>query len=70
VIRRNTKISACVTILTLEEPTYTRLLEGSKRTETAREVYIGGNVYISTRYIIKGGVCISNNAIVHARSVV
>ena len=45
-----------------------RSLEESERTETAREVYIGENVYVSNGYIIKGGTCISNNAIVHAMS--
>jgi acetyltransferase-like isoleucine patch superfamily enzyme len=70
VIGRNTKIGARITILTLEEPIDTRLLEGSKRIETAREVYIGENVYVSNRCIIKGSVRIGNNAIVRAESVV
>lgn len=70
VIGRNTKIGARVTILTLEEPTHTRPLEGSKRTETARDVYIGGNVYIGSRCTIEGGVRIGNNVIVYAGSVV
>ena len=67
---RNTKIGARVTISTLEEPTGARPLEGSKRTETAREVYIGENVYIGDGCIIKGGVRIGDNAIVRAGSVV
>jgi acetyltransferase-like isoleucine patch superfamily enzyme len=70
VIRRNTKIGARVTISTLEEPINTRPLEGSERTETACEVYIGENVYVSNRCIIKGSVRIGDNAIVRARSVV
>jgi acetyltransferase-like isoleucine patch superfamily enzyme len=70
VIGRNTKIGARVTISTLKEPTLTRPMEGSERTETAREVYIGENVYIGDGCIIEAGVCIGDNAIVRAGSVV
>ena len=67
---RNTKIGARVTISTLEEPTDTRPLEGIERTGTAREVYIGENVYIGDGCIIRGGARIGDNAIVRAGSVV
>ena len=70
VVGRNTKIGARVIISTLEEPTHMRPLEGSERTETARGVFIGENVYIGDGCIIKGGVRIGDNAIVHAGSVV
>ena len=70
VIGRNTKIGACVTISTLEEPTSTRPMQGSERTETARKVSIGENVYIGDGCIIKAGSSIGNNAIVRAGSVV
>jgi acetyltransferase-like isoleucine patch superfamily enzyme len=69
-IGRNMKIGAHVTISTLEEPTDARPLQGSKRTETAREVYIGENVYIGDRCIIEAGVCIVDHAIVRAGSFV
>jgi acetyltransferase-like isoleucine patch superfamily enzyme len=69
-IGRNTKISARGTISTLEEPAVTMSLERSKRTETAREVCIGENVHIGDGCIIKAGVCIGNNAIVRAGSIV
>ena len=70
VIGRNTKIGARVTISTLKEPTVTRPLKASERTETACEVCIGENVYIGDGCIIKAGVSIGGNAIVHAGSVV
>jgi acetyltransferase-like isoleucine patch superfamily enzyme len=70
VIGRDTKIGARVTISTLEEPTDTRPMQGSERTETAREVYIGENAYIGDGCVIRGGVRIGDNAIVRAGSVV
>jgi acetyltransferase-like isoleucine patch superfamily enzyme len=70
VIGSNTKIGARVTISTLEEPTGARPLEESERTETAREVFIGENVYIGDGRIIKAGVRIGDNTIVRAGSVV
>ncbi|KAF3031332.1 Maltose acetyltransferase [Didymella keratinophila] len=70
VIGRNTRIGARVTISTLEEPTASRPMEGSERTETAREVYIGENAYIGDGCVIIGGVHIGDNAIVRAGSVV
>jgi acetyltransferase-like isoleucine patch superfamily enzyme len=70
VIGSNTKIGARVTISTLKEPTDTRPTEGSERTETAREVCIGENVYVGDGCIIEAGVCIAGNAIVRAGSVV
>jgi acetyltransferase-like isoleucine patch superfamily enzyme len=69
-IGRNTKIGARVTISTLEEPTVTRLPKGSRGIETAREVYVGENVHIGDGCIIEASVCIGNNAIVRAGSVV
>jgi acetyltransferase-like isoleucine patch superfamily enzyme len=69
-IGKNTKIGARVIISTLEEPTVTRLPKGSKGTETAREVYIGENVHIGDGCTIEAGLCIGNNAIVRAGSVV
>lgn len=69
-IGRNTKIDARVIISTLEEPTDTRSLEGSERTETAREDFIGENVYIGDGCIIQAGVRIGNNAIVRTGSIV
>jgi acetyltransferase-like isoleucine patch superfamily enzyme len=70
VIGRNTKIGACVTISTLDEPTDKRAMEESERTEIACEVYIGENAYIGDRCIVKAGVCIGDNVIVRAESVV
>jgi acetyltransferase-like isoleucine patch superfamily enzyme len=70
VIGKNTKIGARVTISTLEEPIDTRPLEESESTETAREVYIGENVYVGDGSVVKGGVRIGDNAIVRAGSVV
>jgi acetyltransferase-like isoleucine patch superfamily enzyme len=70
VIGSNTKIGARVTISTLKEPTDTRPTEGSERTETAREVSIGENVYIGDGCIIKAGARIGDNAILRAGSVV
>jgi acetyltransferase-like isoleucine patch superfamily enzyme len=69
-VGRNTKIGARVTISTLKVPTYTMSLKGSKGTEIAREVHIGDNVYIGDGCIIEAGVCIGNNAIVRAGSIV
>ena len=70
VIGKNTKIGARVTISTLVEPTDTRSMEGSERTETAGEVYIGENAYIGDGSSIKAGIRIGNNVIVHAGFVV
>jgi maltose O-acetyltransferase len=70
VIRKNIKISAYVTISTLDKPTNIRAIEGSKRIEIAYKVYIGKNAYISNRCIVKASVCIGNNVIVRAGSVV
>ena len=70
VIGKNTKIGARVTISTLDEPTDTRAMEGSERTEIAREVYIGENVYVGDGCIVKAGVRIGDNVIVRAGSVV
>jgi acetyltransferase-like isoleucine patch superfamily enzyme len=70
VIGSNTKIGACVTISTLEDPNDMRSLTGSERTETTREVFIGENVYIGDGCIIQAGVRIGNNTIVRAGSVV
>jgi acetyltransferase-like isoleucine patch superfamily enzyme len=70
VIGKNTKIGARVTISTLDKPTVSRSLEESERTETAREVCIGENAYISGGCIIKAGVRIGDNMIVRAGSVV
>jgi acetyltransferase-like isoleucine patch superfamily enzyme len=70
VIGSNTKIGARVTISTLKEPTDTRPIEGSERTETAREVSIGENVHIGDGCIIKAGARIGDNAVLRAVSVV
>ena len=70
VIGRDTTIGARVIISTLKQPTEARPLERSERTEAAREVCIGENVYIGVGCIIKGGVRIGDNAIVRAGSVV
>jgi acetyltransferase-like isoleucine patch superfamily enzyme len=70
VIGRNTKIGARVTISTLKEPVDTRPMTGGECTETAREVYIGENVYVGDGCVVKGGVRIGDNAIVRAGSVV
>jgi acetyltransferase-like isoleucine patch superfamily enzyme len=59
-----------VTILTLDKPTDKRAIEESKRIEIACKVYIGENAYISDRCIVKAGVCIGDNVIVRAESVV
>ena len=59
-----------MTISTLGVPTDVWSLEGSKGTETAREVYIGENVYIGDGCTVEAGVRIGNNAIVRAGSVV
>ena len=60
VIGKNTKIGARVTISTLDEPTVSGSLEESERTETAREVCIGKNVYVGDACIIKAGVRIGD----------
>lgn len=70
VIGRDTTIGARVIISTLKQPTEARPLERSERTETAREVCIGENVYIGDGCIIGAGVCIGDNVIVRAGSVV
>jgi acetyltransferase-like isoleucine patch superfamily enzyme len=69
-VGRNTKIGARVTISTLRVPTDKRSLKGSEGIETAREVYIGENVYIGDGCIIEAGVRVGNNATVRAESVV
>ncbi|KAH8696898.1 hypothetical protein GQ44DRAFT_733544 [Phaeosphaeriaceae sp. PMI808] len=69
-IKRNTKISAHITITTLRIPTDTKALKGSYGTKVTKAVYIGENVYISNGCIVGAGVRISNGAIVRSRSVV
>jgi acetyltransferase-like isoleucine patch superfamily enzyme len=69
-IGSNTKVGARVTISTLEGSAVTRSPKQSTGGETSRGVDIGDNVYICDGCIIEAGICIGNNAIVRAGSVV
>jgi acetyltransferase-like isoleucine patch superfamily enzyme len=69
-IGENTRIGACVTIMTLEAPTDMKSLKGGYGTEVAKEVYIGKNVYIGDCCVVEAGVRVGNGAIVRSGSVV
>ncbi|PVH90797.1 trimeric LpxA-like protein, partial [Periconia macrospinosa] len=69
-IGKNTTICVGATITTLEIPTDTRILKGSKGAKVAKEVYIGENVYVGNGCIIEAGVRIGNGAIIRPGSVV
>lgn len=69
-IESNTRIGACVTIITLKTPTGLKASKKSYGLEVAKDTYIGKNVYIGDCCVAGAGVRVGDGTIVRSGSVI